>query len=165
MLSRIRIGTHPVHPMLILIPAGAFLNVLIFDIIHMISRAEIWWTSTLPLLLIGVVGALVAAIPGTIDYLSVGRHRGARRVGLAHGIGNLLVLGAFTWNLVLRWSAPGPPVDRAFTGFWLTLIGATLLAGSGWLGWKMVQEYHIGVLEHPEAKDPPPEQDRAEAAD
>jgi len=165
MLSKVRIGTHPIHPMLMLIPAGAFLNVLILDIVYMITRSELWWTATAPLLLVGVIGGVVAAVPGLIDYVTVARAQNAQGPGAIHGVGNVIVVALFVWNTVLRWTATSPP-QGAYLGFWLTLIGSGLLAVTGWMGWKMVQEYHVGVLEHPEAKDPPPPEMRhREAAD
>lgn len=165
MLSKVRIGKHPLHPMLVLIPAGAFLNVLILDIVYLISRAETWWIATAPLLLVGVIGGLVAAIPGLIDYVGVARRQNAGGVGIVHAVGNVLVLLVFAWNAALRWSADVPPRAGIYGGFWLTLLGTALLAISGWMGWKMVQEYHVGVIEHPQAKDPAPEAYRREAAD
>ena len=165
MLSKVRIGTHPIHPMLMLIPAGAFLNVLILDIVYMATRSTPWWEATAPLLLIGVIGGIAAAIPGAIDLLTVARAQNAQRPGLIHGLGNVVVVAIFAWNAVLRWTAANPPIEGAYLGFWLSLIGSALLAVTGWMGWKMVQEYHVGVLEHPEAKDPPPEMRHREAAD
>lgn len=165
MLSKVRIGTHPLHPILILIPAGAFVNVLILDIVYLISGSTPWWQATPPLLLVGVIGGLVAAIPGFVDFLTVVRAQNAQGPAAVHGILNVLVVAIFAWNTVVRWTAEVPP-GRASLGFWLTIVGSALLAVAGWFGWKLVQEYHVGVLEHPQAKDRPPDElRRREAAD
>jgi uncharacterized membrane protein len=78
----------------------------------------------------------------------------ATRIGVAHMLLNVLVVALFAWNASLRWAVEVPPApNRISTGFWLSLIGVAVLAVSGWLGWKMVYEYHVAVLEHPEARD------------
>lgn len=155
MESRARIGNHPLHPMLIVVPAGAFIAALAFDLVYLASGDPLWWEATKPLMLVGVVGAVIAAVPGVVDLFAVARRQNAFGIGLVHGGLNLAVAGLFAWNDWLRWTAAAPP-DPVGTwfGFWLTLVATGLLAVSGWLGWKMVYEYHVAVLEHPAARDP-----------
>lgn len=165
MQSRARIGNHPLHPMLIVVPAGAFIISLVLDVVYLVTGSTIWWEATPPLMLVGVIGGLIAAIPGVVDLVAVAPRQNARNIALTHMVLNLILVALFAWNAWIRWDAVGPP-DPAGTypGFWLTLVGVGLLAVSGWLGWKMVYEYHVAVLEHPDAKDPEPRA-RPEAAD
>lgn len=157
MKSHARIGDHPLHPMLIVVPAGTFIAALVFDIVYLVSDNPVWWEGTKPLMLVGVIGALLAAIPGFIDLVGVVPKQGATRIGVTHMVVNLIVVALFAWNDYLRWdAAAAPSPDGTYLGFWLSLIGVALLAVSGWLGWMMVYEYHVAVLEHPEAKDPWP---------
>ncbi|HEX7051697.1 MAG TPA: DUF2231 domain-containing protein [Longimicrobiales bacterium] len=157
MKSKARIGAHPLHPMLILIPAGAFILALVFDIVYLLSDNALWWQATIPTIVVGVIGGLIAAIPGLIDLVGVATRQGAVKIGLTHGILNVIMVALFAWNGWLRWRAGLPPEsDRLYGGFWLSLIGVIILVISGWLGGTMVYEYHVGVLEHPEAKDPAP---------
>lgn len=154
MKSKAAIANHPLHPMLIVIPAGAFIMTLVLDIIYLIGDQALWWLATLPVILLGVIGGLLAAIPGLIDLITVAPHQGARRIGVTHMILNLVVLALFIWNGINRWSADTPPdPSGTYLGFWLTLIGVAILGVSGWLGWEMVYLYHMGVVEHPESKD------------
>jgi uncharacterized membrane protein len=156
MKSNVRIANHPLHPMLILIPAGAFLITLVCDLLFLFTDNEKWWLATPPVLTIGVVGALVAAIPGVIDYVTIVQRHNARMVGLVHMVLNVLATALFAANAWMRLQAGAPPPDGSNGGLILTLIGNFMIAISGWLGGTMVFEHHVGVLEHPEARDPEP---------
>jgi uncharacterized membrane protein len=157
MKSKARVGNHPLHPMLIVIPAGSFIGALVFDIVYMLGGGRAWWDATGPTIAVGVAGALIAAVPGLVDLVKVVPRQGATRVGVTHMVLNLIIVGLFFWNAWIRWTTDVPPAQhQAYFGFWLSLVGVILLAPSGWLGWKMVYEYHCAVLEHPEALDPEP---------
>ena len=154
MKSKAAIRDHPIHPMLVLIPAGAFIITLVLDILYLITGQALWWLATLPVILLGVVGGLIAAIPGLIDLIAVAPHQGARRIGITHMVLNLVLVVLFAWNGYNRWTADVPPEPGApWLGFWLSLIGVVILVVSGWLGGEMVFKYHVGVVEHPESKD------------
>lgn len=161
MKSTARIANHPIHPMLILIPAGAFLIALFCDALYMLTGDATWWEATRPVLAIGVVGALVAAVPGFIDLITVVPKQNAKTIGIAHMVLNLAAVALFAWNALLRWGAAAPE-PGLYAEFWLTLVGNGLIAASGWLGGSMVYEHHVGVLEHPEARDPLPPGRRAQ---
>lgn len=148
MRSKASIGGHPLHPMLILVPAGAFLLTLVCDLVYLATGDELWWQATKPIVLIGVIGALVAAVPGVIDLVSVVPRRRALAVGITHMVGNLIIVGLFVGNGWLRWTADAVPVaDASYTGLWLTAIGNALLAFTGWLGGHLVYKHHVGVNE------------------
>ena len=88
MESRAKVLGHPVHQMLIVFPLGLLATSVMFDIGWLIrDRADLamvaWW-----LIVVGVIGALVAAPFGTIDWLAIPRGTRARRVGALHGLGN-----------------------------------------------------------------------------
>lgn len=159
MKSAAKIGNHPIHPMLVLVPAGTFIATLVFDIVYLISDNSLWWQATIPAIIVGLVGGVIAGIPGLIDYVKVARKQNASGIGLAHMLLNITLLVLFLINLLGRTGAAAAPApEGTYTGFWLSLIGVAILLISGWLGGTMVYEHHVGVLEHPEAKDiPPPE--------
>jgi len=81
----------------------------------------------------GLVGALLAAVFGLIDWLSMSEGR-VKQVGLAHMAINLVVVTLYALNFALRWqgqAAEGTP-------FALSVVGVALLAVAGWLGAHMV---------------------------
>lgn len=155
MRSKARVGGHPLHPMLVIIPAGGFVITMIFDLMFLATDAMVWWIATIPLIAVSVIGGLLAAIPGVIDLFAVARKQGAFRIGVIHGILNVAVTGLFAANFFLRSGAYMNP-DRVTAPIFLSFVGVALLGISGFLGWRMVQTYHVGAWEHPEAKDPDP---------
>jgi uncharacterized membrane protein len=153
MKSKAHLGGHPLHPMLVLVPAGGVLFTFIFDVVHLISRDDAWWYATRPVLSVALLGAVLAAIPGLIDLVTVVPKGRATATGLVHltlNAGLLVVLAVNTW---LRWEVI-PPVEGT-PGFGWALVSAAILVASGWMGWRLVQTHHVGVLEVHEGGDAP----------
>jgi uncharacterized membrane protein len=77
---------HPFHPIFVTLPIGAWVCALIFDIAsrvnahgsHTLVDASYW------LIGIGIVGALVAALFGLMDLLTIPRRTRAFATGLTH---------------------------------------------------------------------------------
>src|SRR5207244_7939294 len=78
----------------------------------------------------GIVGALLAAMPGFIDYLSITDTR-ARKVGFVHMIANLTAVGVFAVSFWLRWSG-----TVGFLPAGVSLAGLVALAR--WLAGELV---------------------------
>ena len=61
---------HPVHPIAVTIPIGAWLCSLVFDVVSFASsEPRIWSVGAMWLILLGVLGAAAAAVLGTLDLL------------------------------------------------------------------------------------------------
>lgn len=90
----------------------------------------------------GIAGALLAAIPGVIDLLSLPRT--IKRTGLMHMGINLTVVALYILNAWMRSNKPGEGL------VWLSAISVGLLAISGWLGGKMVYVHGVAVEMPPE---------------
>jgi len=134
------IARHPIHPMLVPLPIGLWIFALVADLIHAGGSTNAAWT-TVAFYCIGggIVGALLAALPGLIDLVSL--PEGPRKTALLHMTINLIVVGLFAINFWMRMDAPANPGKLV----WLSLIAVGLLAISGWLGGKMVFEHGIAV--------------------
>lgn len=135
-----QVAKHPIHPMLVPIPIGLWIFSLICDLVHAAGwGGEIWRTVAFYTLAGGIVGALVAAVPGVIDLLSL--RAALRRIALIHMAINLTVVVLYGINLGWRWGDPalgsGP--------VWLAAFSVALLGVSGWLGGKMVYVHGVGV--------------------
>ena len=141
------IAGQPIHPMLVPIPIGLWIFSLVCDLIHAGGSANPAWT-TVALYTMGggIVGALLAAVPGLIDLLSL--PPGPRRTALAHMAINLTVVALYVVNLWLRLPAPESPGGLV----WLSVFGIGLLVISGWLGGKMVYELGVAVDTPPGTK-------------
>src|SRR5205085_11158041 len=71
MSSPASIKKHPVHPMLVGFPIGLWVFALVCDVVHAVSGSAIWQTVATFCVAGGIVGALLAAVPGLIDYFSI----------------------------------------------------------------------------------------------
>jgi uncharacterized membrane protein len=136
--------------MLVSLPIGLFIFSLASDIIFRAGWGPPVWADVAYLSMAGgIVGALLAAVPGFIDFLSIARRRrttqGRRkfRIGLSHMILNLTVVALYAGNLYLRgFAAPDDPAP-----LWLSVLGVGLLGVSGFLGGTLVFEERVGVVE------------------
>lgn len=162
MESRARVLGHAAHPILITIPLGLLTTAIAFDLIHLATDEPHWAEVSFWMIAAGIVGGLVAAVPGTIDWLAIPRGTRARRVGLLHGVGNVVVLLLFIASWFLRRDDPGTPSSAAL---FIALVGFAVAGVTGWLGGELVERLGIGVHEGANADAPsslshPPDQGR-----
>ena len=143
MESRVKLLGHPIHPMLIVLPLGLFAAALLFDIVYLATGddalAEVaFWNIAL-----GIVGGLLAAVFGAIDWWAIPRETRAKRLGLIHGVGNVVIVALFlvSWLLRLPNHAYAPDV----LPFVLGLIAVVLALGTAWLGGELVYRLRVGV--------------------
>jgi uncharacterized membrane protein len=95
---------HPFHPFVVLLPVGAFVSSLIFDILTWTRPGELpwlvdgaWW-----LIGVGLIGAGLAAVFGVVDLTRIPRRTRPRRIALAHSALNAVVAGLFFVGYVWR---------------------------------------------------------------
>jgi uncharacterized membrane protein len=142
---------HPIHSMLVVLPAGLWLFALVCDVVYVAHwGGEAWAAAALYAIGGGVVGALLAAIPGLIDLLSLHEAK-VKRLGVFHMVINLIAVALFAVNFGLRLNR-GPDVVPPVA---LTVIGVLLICVSGWLGGELVYVHGVGV-ERPVAGGRPP---------
>jgi uncharacterized membrane protein len=79
-----------------------------------------------------------------VDYFSIPQNTRARRIGLLHGIGNLIVAGLFAASWARRRPRPQRPPRSALI---LSATGAGLALVTGWLGGELVDRLGVGVHE------------------
>jgi uncharacterized membrane protein len=140
-LTSARVGKHPIHPMLVVLPLGLWVTALVFDIVYAVGGPPAMRTVAFWMIGAGVVGALLAAISGFVDWLSLtGR---AARIATYHMLLNLGAVAIFAINWVVRTRVGGDsPVPLI-----LSAVGVVLVAVSGWLGGELVYVHRVGVEE------------------
>ncbi len=145
MESRAKILGHPAHPILIVFPLGLLITSVIFDIIHLFTGNGYWSEIAFWMLVGGLIGGIVAGIAGFIDWAAIPDGTRAKRIGLLHSIGNVVVLLLFTFGWVFRLYTPlrNPPVFALIC----SALGLILGAYTAWLGGEMVNRLGIGVDE------------------
>jgi uncharacterized membrane protein len=162
--STAAIAGHPLHHMLVTLPIGLLIGALASDIAFRVTADTFWARGTLWLLIGGIVTALVAAIPGFIDFMTIDRVRNLW-ISWTHMIGNLTVVGLSAINAWLRWD--DPVAGAQGIGLWLSVAQTALLFFSGWLGGELAYRYGIGAIRDysPEVEQFHVEIERDEASD
>src|SRR3990170_8849647 len=105
MESKAKLLGHPIHPMLIVLPLGLFIAAVVFDAVYLWQGSPTFATVAYWNIAGGVVGGLLAAVFGLIDWLAIPTGTRAKRIGLLHGAGNVLVVAAFAAALRMRRNA------------------------------------------------------------
>lgn len=140
METKVSIRKHPLHPMLVPVPIGLWVFSLVCDFIHHGTGNVVWSTIALYSLVGGIIGALLAAVPGMLDLYNL-QPSAAKRIGLYHMGINLSLVTLYVINYLWREhtfaAAMGPVI--------LSLFSVIVLAVSGWLGGEMVYRYGVGV--------------------
>jgi uncharacterized membrane protein len=132
---------HPIHPMLIVFPIALWIFSLVCDICyHAGSQNEFWKSAAFFSMAGGVIGAVLAAVPGFIDYLSI-TDRTTKKVATTHMALNLVVVALFLFNLGIRYNA----ASSEMLGVVLSVAGVGLMSVSGWLGGSLVYVHHLGI--------------------
>ncbi len=146
MYSKLKIAGHPLHPMLVAFPVAFYVGALAGFAVYAANGHQFWLNLAIALSVTGAGGAVLAALPGFVDLVfGVPRASQAKRVGLAHGMCNVVALGLFiaaALSYVGNWNGPSTDVTL---GLALAAAGVAVTLVAGALGWMMVQTYHVGV--------------------
>jgi uncharacterized membrane protein len=142
MESKVKFAGHPVHPMLIVFPLGLLSTAVIFDIVYLVSGNSQWTVVAYYMIGAGIIGGLAAAVFGWLDWIAIPKGTRARRIGLYHGVGNVIVVALFVLSWVLRQGAPEAPPTGAIVA---ALSGVVLALVTAWLGGELVDRLGVGV--------------------
>ena len=150
MESRAKILGHPAHQMLIVFPLGLLATAVIFDFIFLATGEPTMAIVSYWMIAAGIIGGLLAAPFGWIDWFAIPRGTRAKSIGLWHGVGNVVVLLLFAASWLLRRDLPERPDALALV---LSFGGAGLALLTAWLGGELVDRLGIGVDDgaHPDA--------------
>lgn len=163
MKSKAAIGNHPIHPMIVPIPIGAFALALLGDVLHTVSPEDpFWYEFSYACIGVGVLFALLAAVAGAIDYFGVRMSAKAFRTATIHGLLNLAVVILYGISFLLRRNEGAMPADRWPLALGLAALGFVLLGMSGWQGGKLAYEHRVGMIEP--AENPPADARKTRAA-
>jgi len=133
---------HPIHPMLIVFPLGLLATAVAFDIVGLAKADAFWFLISFWMIAAGIIGSLLAAVFGLLDWLGIPSGTRAKAIGLWHGGGNVVVVLLFIVSWLLRKPAPEHPTNTAFA---LGFVGVALALITGWLGGELVDRLGVGV--------------------
>ena len=146
MSSPASIGGHPIHPMLIPFPLALWFFSFIADLIYLWRGNPVWkdWIAFYALLA-GVIGAVVAAVFGIMDWLSI-KDREVKKVADWHARLNVIALLIFAASFYLRTTGGSQMVGGSYTiPVVLSVLGVILITISGYLGGELVFKHGVAV--------------------
>ena len=147
---------HPIHPILVHFPIGLFVLSFILDLTGLACpEVPSVLRSSLYAMLLGIITALLAAVPGFVDYSDIRRDHPGKTTATRHMILNLMVVAIYGINLWVRSSALSDP-KISLAPLLLSIIGIGLLSVSGYLGGRLVYDEGIAVGRH-KRKTPTPQ--------
>lgn len=151
MYSKVKIFGHPLHPMLVSFPIAFYTSALVAFLAYGIKGNLFLFRLGYTANAAGVVMALVAAVPGFIDwYFGIPGDSRPKRDGLIHMSFNVTALVLFGANLYInggQWNVVEPVLGGSIV---LPVLGLLCTLGAGYFGWTLVQRHHVGVELSPE---------------
>ena len=145
MASKASIGGHPVHPILIPFPIALWSTSFATDVAFYFFRNSSLILISKFMLAAGCLGAVAAAVPGIIDWLSI-KDPGVKRIANWHARLNIIALIVFAISLYLRLSTGAHWVNYSLRiPVLLSFLGVILISISGWLGGELAYKHGVGV--------------------
>jgi uncharacterized membrane protein len=147
MRSKFSIAGHPLHPTLVAIPIGLFAWTLVADIVYAASgRTHEWYSIAFWSGIAAIVTALLAALPGFGDYVTMAVKSDASGMATAHMGLNLTVVALFFVAMLVMRDDAAVRGGRQIAVLALHAVGSGLLLLSGWLGGEMVFRHHLAMI-------------------
>lgn len=122
---------HPLHPILVQVPVGAWTSAALLDLLPGRRR------SAGVLVALGLAGAGPAAAAGWVDWAEL--HRDQQRVGFVHAVANATAVVLYTGSLSARLRG------RSLRGKWLGFLGLTVASAGGALGGHLAYRQAAGA--------------------
>jgi len=128
---------HPIHPVVIALPIGAWVVSAWYDVRSAATGDERDEHAADGALRLGIAGAVVSAVTGVVQYIDT---RGAvRRETALHAALNNVALGLYVSSAVLRRRGNRPLARR------LSYAGLGIVGISGYLGGDLAFRHGVGV--------------------
>lgn len=144
MESRAKALGHAIHPMLIPFPLGLLATAVVFDIVYLITDRPGFAVAAAYMIGAGLIGALLAAPFGWIDWFKIPAGTRAKTVGLLHGLGNGVVVVLFAVSWLLRMNNAWEPTVWALV---CSFAAVALAVVTAWMGGELVERLGVGVDE------------------
>lgn len=146
MYSKAKIFGHALHPILIAFPVTFYTTCFLCFAAYSFNGNPVWFRYGVISNVAGVITALVAAIPGFIDWaFGIPREHPGKKTGLVHMVLNLVALAFFAANAYVQFPKRGDVLPDAGPAVILTLAGLLVTGIAGTLGWMLVARHHVGV--------------------
>jgi uncharacterized membrane protein/nitrite reductase/ring-hydroxylating ferredoxin subunit len=142
MRSKANIKGHPLHPILVSFPIALLTGAFLLDLLTIVTDNHSYSDAAVYALIGGLISAVVAAIPGAIDYFhTVPPESSARDRATRHALLNISALFVFVFALLFKKNGD---VNLAIIAA-VEFAGVVLLGIAGWHGGTLMIRNQIGV--------------------
>ena len=146
MESKVKILGHPLHPMLIAFPVAFYVATFAAYIAYQYNADPFWFRLGVTANIAGVTMAVVAAIPGLIDWATAIPHdSAAKQTGLIHMVLNTVSLLLFAAAALINYNKWYEGLPNLGSTLLLSGLGVISTLAAGFYGWTLVQRHHIGI--------------------
>jgi uncharacterized membrane protein len=140
--SKAKLLGHPAHQIVVAFPLGLLGTAALFDAVYVVHGGTIWAQVAFYMIGAGVIGGLIAALFGLIDYVAIPAGTRAKRVGAYHGLSSVTVVALFAVSWLLR---SGPSVLPEPIALLFSFGGVAFLGLAGWLGGELLNRMGVGI--------------------
>lgn len=141
-MPRATFAGHPLHPQLIVAPAGLLPFSLVMDVMHLKTRNQSYADAASYAMVGGFVGGLAAGAAGGADYFTIPSDSRTKKIVNLHAALNVSLLGLTGLNLLLRRRRSHSPGTLSVL---LSVVGNLGLFVSAWYGGLLVYEHGMRV--------------------
>jgi uncharacterized membrane protein len=134
---------HAIHPMLIVFPLGLLTTAVVFDVLYLITNRTGFQIAAAYTIAAGVIGGVLAAAFGLVDWLAIPPGTRAKRIGRIHAGANLIAMLLFAVSWLLRAGADN--WDPSASALVASFAGLVVVSVGGWLGGELVERLGVGV--------------------
>ena len=142
MESRAKLLGHALHQQLIPFPLGLLGTAVVFDVIAAAGDSPRLAQAAHFMIAAGLIGGVVAAMPGAVDWMALPTGTRAKRVATIHGAGNVVVLALFVVAWLVRRDDAAAVGGLALALEVVGLVGALV---TGWLGGELIDRLAVGI--------------------
>ena len=143
MRSRAHFRSHPLHPMLIALPATFIPAAFLADLLGRLFEVPNLWPAGAYLSIAAVLTGLAAGVPGFIDYLYVVPPKSS--AGRRATIHMLVNVSALVLMVIGMWFRDWDLFRPTWTTVLFELLSLVLVSIGGWLGGTLVYRNQIAV--------------------
>ena len=142
MESKTKLLGHPAHQIVVSFPMGLLSTAALFDAVYVVHGGQAWALVAFYMIGAGVVGGIIAAIFGLIDYVAIPSGTRAKRIGGFHGLSSVTLVSFFLVSWLLRVDGPTAPAPLALL---FSFSGVAFLGLAGWLGGELLNRMGVGI--------------------
>lgn len=160
MKTKVNVSGHPVHPMIVAFPITFYtLTPIAFGVYNWVSSNVFWYKLGYFCCFAGVATALLAAIPGFMDwFFGIPKNTAARKRGALHmtlNVSALVIFAVIAYSIYGTWNSAPASVAPTFV---FSLIGVLITMTAGYHGWEMIARHKMGVMMTPAQEDLEPKE-------